>query len=66
MSEIVNKPLLVGDKIMPEMDLKQRGFTYSACASFTKNKEKIKKLNKQEIQDISIKTDQINLALNII
>ena len=57
MSEIVNKPLLVGDKIMPEMDLKQRGFTYSACASFTKNKEKIKKLNKQEIQDISIKTD---------
>ena len=57
MNEIVNKLLLVGDKIMPEMDLKQPGFTYSACASFTKNKEKIKKLNKQEIQDIFIKTD---------
>ena len=28
---------------MPEMHLKQRGFTYSACGLFTKNKERIKK-----------------------
>ena len=28
---------------MPEMRVKQPGFTYSACAPFTKNKEKIKK-----------------------
>ena len=28
---------------MPEMDLRQSGFTYSACASFTKNKERIQK-----------------------
>ena len=28
---------------MPEMHLKQRGFTYSACGSFTKNKERIQK-----------------------
>ena len=43
MNEIVNKFLLVGDKVMPEMHLKQPGFTYSACGSFTKNKERIKK-----------------------
>ena len=42
MNEIVNKFLLVGDKVMPEMHLKQPGFTYSACDSFTKNKERIK------------------------
>ena len=44
MNEIVNKFLLVGDKFMPEMHLKQPGFTYSACGPFTKNKERIKKL----------------------
>ena len=31
---------------MPEINLKQPGFTYSACGSVTKNKEKIKKLKK--------------------
>ena len=36
------------------MHLKQPGFTYSACEPFTKNKERIKKLKKQEIQDIFI------------
>ena len=41
MNEI--KVLLAGDKFMPEMHLKQPGFTYSACGSFTKNKERIKK-----------------------
>ena len=43
MNEIVNKFLLVGDKFMPEMHLKQPGFAYSACGTFTKNKERIKK-----------------------
>ena len=43
MNEIVNKFLLVRDKFMPEMHLKQPGFTYSACDPFTKNKEKIEK-----------------------
>ena len=28
---------------MPEMHLKQAGFTYSACGPFTKNKERIQK-----------------------
>ena len=43
MNEIVNKFLLVGDKLMPEMHLKQPGSTYSACGPFTKNKERITK-----------------------
>ena len=41
MNEIVNKFLLVGNKFMPRLHLKQPGFTYSACGSFTKNKERI-------------------------
>ena len=39
----MNKFLLAGDKFMPEMHLKQPGFTYSACGPFTKNKERIEK-----------------------
>ena len=41
MNEIVNKVLLTGDKFIPEIHLKQPGFTYSACGPLTKNKEKI-------------------------
>ena len=29
---------------MPEMHLREFGFTYSACGPFTKNKERIQKL----------------------
>ena len=43
MNEIINKFLLVGDKFMPEMHLKQLGFTYRACGPFTKNKKRIEK-----------------------
>ena len=43
MNEIVNKSLSVGDKFMPEMRLRQPGFTYSACGPFTKNKQRIQK-----------------------
>ena len=42
--EIVNKFLLAGYKFMPEMHLKQPGFTYSACGLFTRNKERIEKI----------------------
>ena len=41
MNEIVNKFLLLGDKFMPELHLKQPGFTYSACGSLTRNKQRI-------------------------
>ena len=43
MNEIVNTFLLVGDKSIPEMHLKQPGFTYSVCGPFTINKERIEK-----------------------
>ena len=43
MNEIVNKFLLAGDKFMPEVHVKQPGFTYSACGPFTKSKERIEK-----------------------
>ena len=43
MNKIVNKFLLVEDRFMPEMLLRQPGFTYSACATFTKNKERTQK-----------------------
>ena len=43
MNETVNKFLLVGNKCMPEMHLRQPGFKYSACGPFTKNKERIQK-----------------------
>ena len=41
---MVNNFLLAEDEFMPEMHLRQPGFTYSACSPFVKNKEKIKKL----------------------
>ena len=44
MNEIVNKFLLAGNKFMPQMHLRQTGFTYSACGPLTnKNKERIQK-----------------------
>ena len=43
MNEIVNKFLLAGNKFMPEMHLKQTGFTYGASGPFTKNKQRIQK-----------------------
>ena len=44
MNEIRNKFLLAGITFMPEMHLKQPELTYSACRSFTKNKEQIQKI----------------------
>ena len=55
MNAIVKKLLLATGKFMPEMHLRQPGFTYSPCGPFTKNKERIKK--EQEIQNIFIKTN---------
>ena len=43
MNEIINQLLLAGDKFMPEMHLKQPGFSYSARGPFTENKERIQK-----------------------
>ena len=43
MNEICITFLLVGDKFMPEMHLRQPAFTYSACGPFTKDKERIQR-----------------------
>ena len=57
MNEIVNKFLLAGDKFMPEMHLKQPGFTYSACGPFTKNKESIQKFKETGNTDFIYKSE---------
>ena len=44
MNEKVNKFLLSGDKFLPEMHLKQPGFTYSACGPFIKKQRKNSKI----------------------
>ena len=51
---------------MPEMHLKQPGFTYSACGPFTKDKERIENLFKQEIQNVFTKMILIKLVFNMI
>ena len=41
MNKISNRSLLTGDKFMPELHLKQPGFTYSPYGPFTKHYERI-------------------------
>ena len=43
MNKIINNFLLAGDKVMPEMHLRQPGFTYIATGPFTKKEERIEK-----------------------
>ena len=57
MNEIINKILLAGDKFMPEVHLKQPGFTYSACVPFTKSKERIKQFVKTGNTDFIYKNE---------
>ena len=52
---------------MSEKHLRQLGFTYSACGSFTKNKERTKKKKKKQlIQDVFIETKQMRIVFNTI
>ena len=44
MNKTANNSLLNGDKFMPELHLRQPGFTYSACGPFTKHRTRIQKL----------------------
>ena len=57
MNEIMNRFLLVKDKFMPEMHLKQPAFTYSACGPFTKSKERIEKFMKTGNKDFIYKNE---------
>ena len=62
-NEIVNKFLLLGDTFMPEINLKQPGFTYSAFGPFTRNK---KHLCKQKIQILFTEMILIRLVFNML
>ena len=57
MNEIVNSFLLMGDKFMPKMHLKQPGFNYNVCGPFTKNKERIERFMQTENTDLIYKNE---------
>ena len=56
-NEILNRFLLVEDKFLPEMHLKQYSFIYSAGGPFTKNSERIGKFMQTENADNIYKND---------
>ena len=65
MNKIINKVLLAGNKFMPEIHLRQPGFTYNFVERLLKTKKEYKHLKKQEIQDIFIKTNWAKVAFNM-
>ena len=66
MNKIVKKFLLAGDKFMPEIHLKQQGFTYSACGPFTKNKERIQAFIEAGDTKYNTKMNLIKLVFSMI
>ena len=65
-NEIVKKSLLAGDKFMPEMHLKQPGFTYSGCGSFTKNKKRTQKFKETGDTSYIYKNELDKVCFNMI
>ena len=57
MNKTVIKFLLVSDKIMPKLHLKQPDFTYSACGPFTRNKERIEKFMQTANTDFTYRNE---------
>ena len=49
---------------MAEIHLRQPAFAYSACRPFTKNKERLQNLKKQEIPDIFVENQIIRKKLD--
>ena len=66
MNQIVNKFLLARDKFMPEMHVREPGFTYSACGPFSKLNKEFKSVCKQGIQMASTGMNWIKLFFNMI
>ena len=62
----MNSFLLVGDKFMPEIHLKQPSFTYSACGPFTRNKERIEKFMRTGNTDFIYRNEIDKASFNII
>ena len=50
---------------MPEMRLRQSGFTYSACWPFTKNKERIKNIKKTGDSKYIYQNELVYLVFNM-
>ena len=46
MNNVIDKFSLAGNKLMPEMHLRQPRFVYSACGPFTRHKERIKEFKR--------------------
>ena len=51
---------------MPEMHVKQPGFTYSTCGPFTKNKERIEKFTQTGNTDFIYKNELDKAYFSII
>ena len=66
MNDIIIRFLLALDKFMPEMQLKQPGFTYSACGPFTKKKERIQKFKETGDSRYIYKNNLVKLFFNLI
>ena len=66
MNEIVNRFLQTGDKFMPEMHVKQPGFSYSACGAFTRNKKRIERCMQTGCTEFIYKMNLIKLVFNMI
>ena len=66
MNKTVNKFLLVGDKFMPDMHLKQPDLLIVLVGHLLKIKKEFKNLKKQEIQAIFTKMNLIRLVFNMI
>ena len=66
MNEVVNKFLLVGDKFMPEMHLKQPGLLTVLVVHSQKTKKELKSSFKLEIQIKFTETKLIKLVFNMI
>ena len=50
---------------MPEMHLKQPGFTYITCGPFKKIKKEVKNLKRQDLHTVFTKMNLIKLVLSM-
>ena len=66
MNNVINKFLLVGDKFMPEMHLRQPQFVIVLVDLLLDIKKELENLNKQVIRVIFIEMSSIKLVFNTI
>ena len=65
MNETVNKILLAGDNLKPEMHLKQPGLTYSSRGPFTKNQRKVQKFKETKDSQYIYRKELDKLVFNM-